>query len=62
MNGKTSSVRHGLKRWQGMVEMAHIYADSEDESTRGGGLLMPIELPVDSMMSACRFEGSERSV
>lgn len=49
MNGKVSSVRHGLKRWQGMVEMAHIYADSEDESMRGGGLLMPIELPVDKL-------------
>jgi hypothetical protein len=52
MNGKVVDARSGLKRWQGMVEMAHIYADHEKEekngmNTRGGGLLMPIAIPID---------------
>ena len=52
MNGKVVNARSGLKRWQGMVEMAHIYADRDKEeknsmNTRGGGLLMPIAIPID---------------
>lgn len=46
-NGHFESPRNGLKRWQGIVEMAHIYADGDADSERGGGLLMPFNIPVD---------------
>jgi len=44
-NGARSTPMNGLKRWQSIVEMAFIYADGRGNE-RGGGLLMPIDLPV----------------
>ena len=54
LGGTRTTPMYGLKRWQSLVEMAYIYADGTKEAERGGGLLMPVDLPVrrDAVSSA----------